>query len=210
MSEHSGSGWAGKLALATSAAASAIALAACAGGGATDSSAHPPLLLGGPNTDVRVTIPDGWHQVIDSANPIIPEMVTPTSCMGNGEVACATGLARLATLTAPDARAAEAMVEKAVLSSRGITMGRSISAGPGKVGHHDGYLHRFTFSNGPRSLTCEIAAVPSGPTAPDAHGNHEYSIVLVWVLDAPNAPKPEVIDQIVTSATVAGGKPATR
>jgi hypothetical protein len=199
----------GKLAVVAAAAASALALTACAGGEANNGSTKPEQLqLGGPNTHIRVVIPSGWHQVIDSANPAIPEMVTPTSCMGNGEVSCATGLARLASLTAPNVQAAEAQVEKAVLSSRGVKLGQSISSGPGKVGRHDGYLHRFTFSNSARTLTCEIAAVPSGPAPPDARGNHEYSIVLVWVLNAPNAPKPEVIDQIIGSATVTGGQPA--
>jgi hypothetical protein len=164
------------------------------------------LLLSGPNTNIVVAIPAGWHQVIDSANPPIPEMVSPTTCMGNQEVSCATGLARIGTLTAPTAQAAEQTIEQAVTTTPGVKTGASISQGPGKVGKHDGYRHRFTFTNSGATFTCEIAAVPSGPTTPDAQGNHEFSVVLVWVSDKPGAPAPDVIDQIIGSAKVAGGQ----
>jgi len=167
----------------------------------------PPLLLSGPTTHIAVTIPAGWHQVIDSGNPIIPEMVAPTTCMGSGEVRCATALARLATLTAPNVQAATKSVEQALKSSPGVKPGASISEGPGKVGRRDGYRHRFTFSNAGATLTAEIAAVPTGSLAPDAHKNHEYSVVLVWVSDKPNAPKVNVIDEIMGSAVAVGGKP---
>lgn len=167
--------------------------------------ASSPLLLAGPNTNIIVTIPDGWHQVIDSTNPAIPEMVAPTTCLGSGEVSCATGLARLATLTARSAQAAEQTVDQVVTTTPGVKVGHTLSQGPGKVGHHDGYLHRFTYSNPSANLTCEIAAVPSGPSKPDAHGDREFSVVLVWVSDKPTAPKPEAIDQIVGSALIAGG-----
>lgn len=162
-------------------------------------------MLAGPNTNILVAIPDGWHQVISSANPAIPEMVAPTTCLGSGEVLCATGLARIATLTAPSAQAAEANVEQVVTATPGVKIGQSLFQRPGKVGRHDGYLHRFTFSNPSGNLTCEIAAVPSGPSKPDAQGNREFSVVLAWVSDKPAAPKPDVIDQIIGSAVTIGG-----
>jgi hypothetical protein len=120
-------------------------------------------------------------------------------------VSCATGLARIATLTARSAQAAEATVEQVVTAAPGVKVGQSLSEGPGKVGHHDGYLHRFTFSNPSANLTCEIAAVPSGPSKPDAQDNREFSVVLAWVSDKPTAPKSEAIDQIIESAVIAGG-----
>ena len=180
-------------------AVSTLLLAGCGTGSGTsaDSSNSGQLLLSGPTTDIVVAIPPGWHQLIDSANPIIPEMVTPTTCMGNQEVSCATGLARIATLTAPNAQAAAQTIEQAVDATSGVKPGVTISQGQGKVGRHDGYRHRFTFSNPGGTLTAEIAAVPSGPMAPDAQGNHEFSVVLVWVSSQPGAPKPDVIDQIV-------------
>lgn len=187
-------------------AVSTLLLAGCSSNGEGSQNAEQ-LLLSGPNTHIVVAIPAGWHQVIDSSNPIIPEMVSPTTCMGNQEVSCATGLARIATLTAPSAEAAAHTVEHAVATAPGVKPGATISQGPGKVGLRDGYRHRFTFTNPAATLTSEIAAVPTGPTAPDAQGNHEFSIVLVWVSNKPGAPKPDVIDQIIGSALVSGGQP---
>lgn len=198
--------------LSTFSAAVAVFTLLLAGCGSGDgASAGSPnngtLLLSGPNTDIVVTIPPGWHQLINSANPMIPEMVTPTTCMGSQEVSCATGLARIATFTAPNAQAAAQIIEQAVTATPGVKPGATISQGPGKVGRHDGYRHRFTFSNPGGTLTSEIAAVPSGPMTPDAQGNQEFSVVLVWVSDKPGAPKPNVIDQIIASTLVAGGQP---
>jgi serine/threonine-protein kinase len=52
---------------------------------AASTPANTTQLLAGPHTDITVAIPPGWHQVIDSTNPKIPEMVTPTTCMGDAE-----------------------------------------------------------------------------------------------------------------------------
>jgi hypothetical protein len=186
-------------------AASTLLLVGCSSGGGSENAER--LLLSGPNIDVAVTIPSGWHQVIDGSNPSIPEMVSPVTCMGSREVACATGLARLATFAAPSAEAAARTVERAVTTSPGVRPGSTISQGPGKVGHRDGYRHRFTFSNSGAKLVSEVAAVPTGSPAPDGQGNHEFSIVLVWVSDAPGAPRQDVIDQIIGSALVVGGHP---
>ena len=186
-------------------AASTLLLAGCGGGSGSQNG--EPLLLSGPNIHMAVTIPAGWHQVIDSSNPSIPEMVYPTSCMGSQEVACATGLARLATFVAPSAEAAAQTVERAVTSSEGVRSGNISSQGPGKVGHRDGYRLHFTFSNPGANLTSEIASVPTGSPTPDPQGNHEFSVVLVWVSDAPGSPKQDVIDQIIGSALFVGGRP---
>jgi hypothetical protein len=86
-----------------------------------------------------------------------------------------------------------------------VKIGPTISAGPGKVGQHDGYLHRFTFTNPGATLTAEVVAVPSGPTKPDAHGNREFFVALVEVSNSPGAPGPDVIDQIIASAKVSPG-----
>jgi hypothetical protein len=193
--------------------AATLLLAGCGGGssaGANNGSAGGTQnieRLSGPNIDIVVTIPDGWHQVIDSSNPSTPEMVYPVTCMGSAEVSCATGLARLATFAAPSAQAAAETVQKAVSTSPGVQAGNTISQGPGQVGHRDGYRFRFNFSNATAKLVSEVAAVPTGSPAADSKGNHEFSVVLVWVSNVPNAPKQDVIDQIVGSALVAGGHP---
>jgi hypothetical protein len=167
------------------------------------------LLLAAPHTDIIVTIPPGWHQVIDSANPAIGEMVAPTTCMGDAEVSCSTGLARIASLTAPTVQAADQAIYQAITSSPGITAGPTTSQGPGTVGAHiDGYIHRFSFSNPGATLTAAIAAVPSGPPTPGTTGNREFSLVLVWVSNKPGAPNPTVIDQIINSAKIATRAPA--
>jgi hypothetical protein len=186
-----------------------VLLTGCSGSTPPPAPTPAGLLLSGPNTNIVVTIPAGWHQIINSANPIIPEMVAPADCMGSNETACALGLARIATITAPSLEAAVKAVEQAVTAAPGVTPGPTISEGPGKVGKRDGYLHRFTFSNPGTHLTSEIAAVPSGPQTPNAQGNHEYSVILVWVSDKPGAPTPQAIDQIINSVLVSGGVPPT-
>lgn len=189
-------------------AASALLLSGCGSSEAPKPAAAPePLLLSGPTTHVMVTIPTGWHQVINSANPVIPQMVAPTSCMGDNEVSCALGLVRTATTTAPTIEEAAKAVEDAVTGEPGITKGATLNQGPAKIGKRDGYRHRFTFTNPTTTLTAEVAAVPSGPTTPNTDGSLEYSIVLAWVSDKPDAPKPDVIDQIVDSTLVYGGQP---
>jgi hypothetical protein len=185
-------------------AASPLLLASCSN---DRGAANEQLLLTGPNIHIAVVIPSGWHQVIDSGNPSTPEMVSPINCMGNQEVACATGLARLATFTAPSAEAAAHTVQQAVITSPGVQAGSTVSQGPGKVGHRDGYRIRFNFSNPGAKLTSEVAAAPTGSAAPDPQGNHEFSAVLVWVSDKPGAPKHEAIDQIIGSAVFVGGQP---
>ena len=87
------------------------------------------------------------------------------------------------------------------------TLAAELNQGPAKIGKRDGYRHRFTFTNPTATLTAEVAAVPSGPTTPNPDGSLEYSIVLAWVSDKPEAPKPDVIDQIVDSTLVYGGQP---
>lgn len=172
--------------------------------GCSSQAAEPRLLLGGPNTDITVVIPDGWHQVIDSANSQVPEMVAPTTCMGNQEVACSLGMARVATMLATTAEDAEHAVEQAILTAPGVTAGRSLSIGPGNVGPRMGYRHRFIFNNPTSTFTCEIATVASGPATPDAQGRHEYSVVLVWVSHQNRAPRLSAIDEIVESTQING------
>jgi hypothetical protein len=192
-------------AFAAALAVSTLLLAGCGSGGGSQNSER--LLLTAPNTDIAVTIPTGWHQVIDSASPSTAEMVYPTTCMGNAEVTCATGLARLATFAAPSAEAAAQTVQRAVSTSPGVRAGSITSQGPGKVGQRDGYRLRFTFANPNAKLMSDVAAVPTGSLTPDAQGNHEFSIVLVWVSDAPGAPKQDAVDRIIGSALFVGGHP---
>jgi hypothetical protein len=186
--------------------ASALVLGGCGG-----SAGGGELLLGGPNTDLVVTIPDGWHQVINSTNPLVPEAVAPTTCMGRGEESCATGLVRIASLIAPNVQAAERIVGQGIVNTPGVKLGNSTSEGPGKVGAHEGYRHRFSFSNPGATLTAEIAAVPSGPDRTDAHGNREFSVILAEVSNKPDAPTADVLDTIIGSAKVVAGdgKPPT-
>jgi hypothetical protein len=180
-------------------------LAACAGSTDADTKG---LMLAGPNTNIVVNIPAGWHQVINSANPMIPEMVAPTTCMGSDEASCSLGLARVATITPKTIQDATHDVQQAVTSAPGVTDVAVLSEGASKVGRRDGYRQRFTFRNPGAALTSEIAAVPSGPRTPDAQGNLEYSVVLVWVSNRPDAPKINLIDDIVGSTLVHGGVPA--
>lgn len=187
------------------AAAAGVVLAGCSSSSDDGGDASKDLLLSGPNTNIVVTIPAGWHQVINSANPIIPEMVAPTTCMGADEVSCSVGLARIATITAKNVEEASNAVQAAVIGAPGVTDVADVSKGPGKVGKRDGFRHRFTFRNPGASLTSEIAAVPSGPTTPDAQGNLEYSVVLVWVSDKKDAPKVDDINTIIDSTLVHGG-----
>jgi hypothetical protein len=178
--------------------AALLVLAACG-------SEPPPLLLGGPTANIVVAIPEGWHQVVNSANPVIAEMVAPTDCLGRNEVACATGLARVATFSAPSQAAAVQLVSRALTTEPGVTPGATVSEGPGTVGGLDGYRRRFTFRNPRAGLTAEVAAVASGSPVPDPRGNREFSVVLAWVSDQPGAPPADVIDRIVDSAQVRGG-----
>jgi hypothetical protein len=185
-------------------AAAGLVLAGCSSSSGGDDESKG-LLLSGPNTNIVVSIPTGWHQVINSANPIIPEMVAPTTCMGADEVSCSLGLARIATITAKNVEEASNAVQAAVIGAPGVTDVADVSKGPGKVGKRDGFRHRFTFRNPGAMLTSEIAAVPSGPTTPDAQGNLEYSVVLVWISDKKDGPKADDINTIIDSTLVHGG-----
>jgi hypothetical protein len=193
-------------ALIAAAAASGALLTGCSDDKSGKFDPEQPM-LSGPNTNIIVAIPQGWHQVINSANPLIPEMVAPINCMGAQEVACATGLARIATITAKNVEEANNAVQAAVVGAQGVTDVTEVSKGPGKIGKRDGFLHKFTFKNPGATLTAEVASVQSGPTNPLPDGNLEFSVVLVWVSDKPNAPKPEIIDEIVNSTLVHGGVP---
>jgi hypothetical protein len=172
--------------------------AGAAGGGGGRTPTAAPLVLSGPDTDITVTIPAGWHQVINSADPILPEMVSPVTCAGAREVACALGLARLATLKAASAQAAVQAVRQAVDTGSGVRTGDVISQGPSRVADRDGYVLRFRFSNGAAALTSAIAAVASG--------SGEFAVVLVWVSGKPGAPGLGVIGQIIGSAALTSGQ----
>jgi hypothetical protein len=181
----------------------AFLVAGCSSSNA-NTAAPAPLLLAAPHTDIIVTIPPGWHQVIDSTNPAIGEMVAPTTCMGDAETSCSTALARIASVSAPTVQAADQSIYQAITSSPGVTPGPTTAQGPGTVGAHvDGYIHRFSFANPAATLTAAIATVPSGQPAPNAAGNREFSLVLVWVSNKPGAPNPAVIDQIINSTKIA-------
>lgn len=184
---------------------------ASAGAGSTATGA--PLRLSGPDTAITVVIPAGWHQVIDSADPSVPEMVTPDSCAGSDEVSCAVGLARLADLAAPSAQAAAQEVQRAVDSGAGVSAGATLSAGPGRVAGQDGYLLRFRFSNSSGTLTSGIAAVPAGTAAsggtgspsPSGSASPQFAVVLVWISGKAGASGSGVISQVIDSAALTGG-----
>lgn len=181
-------------------AVSTLLLAGCGSGGGSEQVER----LSGPNIHISVTVPAGWRQVTDGNNPSIAEMAFPATCVGGREASCATGLARLATFAAPTAAAAAQTVQRAITTSPGVRPGETLSEGPEEIGDRDAYRIRFTFSNPAANLVSEVAAVSTGSSSPDAEGNHEFSVVLVWVSDAPGAPKPDVIDQIVGSTLVVG------
>jgi hypothetical protein len=130
--------------------------------------------------------------------------------MGNAEQACATGIAGIASLTAPSLQTAAQTVEQAIAAQPGVKEGKTINEGPGKVGRVDGYRHRFTVVNPATTLKTEVAAMPTGPSGTDAQGNHHFSVILMEITTAPGAPKPDIIDLIVSSAqaTTRGKPPA--
>lgn len=172
-----------------------------------------PLRLSGPDTDITVVIPAGWHQVIDSAEPAVAEMVAPTSCAGSNEVACALALARLANVSAASARAAAQGVQQAVDSGTGVSAGATISQGPRQVAGRAGYLVAFRFSNASGTLTAQVATVPTQTTSasPDATGtagsndsDHQFAVVLVWASAKTGAPDSQTINQIIDSAAFTG------
>jgi len=224
---RAGAAWARRKAALGAVAMVAVAgLAACSAGG-TGGAAGPgtatpgagstgtgaPLRLSGPGTAITVVIPAGWHQVIDSADPSVPEMVTPDSCAGSDEVSCALGLARLADLAAPSAQAAAQAVQQAVDSGAGVRAGATLSGGPGQVAGQTGYLMRFRFSNGSGTLTSGIAAVPvvtaeaggSSTPAPSGSGSRQFAVVLVWISGKAGAPGSGIISQVIGSAALTGG-----
>jgi hypothetical protein len=194
----------------TAISAATLVLTGC---GSSNDDNHPAansvLLLAGPTADMTVRIPQGWHQVINTGNPVIAEMVYPTTCIGREEVSCALGLARIASAISPTMDAAVTQVEQAVLGVPGVIPGPDISKGPAKVGDRDGFAHRFMFKNANANFTAVIGAVPSGPLVADAKGNHEYSLVLAWVTDKPGTPGVKALDEIVASAQVYGGQQPT-
>jgi hypothetical protein len=169
----------------------------------------------GAETGITVVIPAGWHQVIDSANPSVPEMVAPDNCAGRNEVSCALGLTRLADLTAPSAQAAAQAVRNAVDSGSGVTAGATVSSGPHQVAGKGGYLLRFRFTNGTGALTAAIAAAPDGTASPapgasaspdsSASASPQFAVVLVWISGNAGAPGVGAIDQIIGSAALVGG-----
>lgn len=176
------------------------------GCGAQAISLETQAYLIAPNVDIMVGVPQGWHQVINSAGPAVPEMVAPISCMGYLEVSCATGLARTTTFSAPSAGVADSWVVQAMTASLQIRSGETVSEGPAKVGLRDGYRHRFTFTNPNSRFTAEVATVPTGQGSADTVGTQRYSVVMVWVSDRPGAPDPSVIDDIVGSVKVVPGR----
>jgi hypothetical protein len=108
-------------------------------------------------------------------------------------------------LTAKSLEEAADLVRKSVIADPRITEATDVSKGPGKVGAHDGYRYRFTFRNPQAKLTCEVAALPTGPPPPPPPpgappADAQYSVILVWVSDNPDAPKVDIIDDIVGSA----------
>jgi hypothetical protein len=181
--------------LAVSLAAGSVLLAGCTFPGGTST-------LTGPRSYISIEIPSGWHQVINSSNPVIPEIVAPESCFGANEIACHTALARLATVSAKTAEAATDSVKQSIAGQAGVSDLSQIYRGPARIAGQDGFRNRFGFRNPTAAITAEVAALPAGPSTPDAAGNRPFQVVLAWVTDKPDAPSEDVIGLIIQSTTV--------
>jgi hypothetical protein len=154
--------------------------------------------LSGSAVAVSVAIPAGWHQLADQDNPQLLQMVYPETCLGSQ---CASGVARLVSGQAPSAQAAASAAEQKITSLSGVQSGSVTSEGPTQIAGHSGYQVHFVYTLANTTFQAATAAVETGPAA---SGTVPTSLIFVTVSESAGAPPASVVDQIISSAQLAG------
>jgi hypothetical protein len=172
-----------------------FAAPATAAGSDTPSAPAGDSRLSGPGVDLSVSIPTGWHQISDTADPQLLQMVFPNNC--SEKVRCATAMARLLSTQAANAQVGAQAGEQAVAGQQGIEGVTVTSEGPLQIAGRNGYQVRFTFSSGKAKFQAATAAVETGLASA---GTVPTSLIFVTVSDLVGTPPASVIDQIVGSA----------
>ncbi|WP_445185145.1 protein kinase domain-containing protein [Pseudonocardia sp. Cha107L01] len=167
----------------------------------------PKGVLTSSDVSISVEIPAGWHQIPNADNPKMPQMVYPMYCPEvSAALHCAGGITRISTSVNPgEGTVGEfaADVKKGFGSSAHIV--GTISEGNAMVGGRAGYRFRIIWTptdNNDRRTT-EFAIVPTGPP-PSLQGasGRTFSLVVVVLGSAPDAPSIASIDEIINSVVV--------
>lgn len=153
--------------------------------------------LSGPGVDLSVTIPTGWHQIPNQADPSLLQMVYPNTC--SEQLTCASAMARVVSTQAASAQAEAQAAEQAITGQPGLSGATLTSEAPTQIAGRTGYQVRFSFSNAKAKFQAAAVAVETGPAS---SGTVPTSLIFVTVSDLPGAPPASVIDEIVGSAQV--------
>lgn len=164
---------------------------------ASSSSLAGDSQLSGPAVAISVTIPAGWHQLVDQDHPQLLQMVYPETCLQGPQ--CASGVARLVSGQAPSAQAAALGAEQKITSLSGVQGVSVTSDGPTQIAGHSGYQVHFVYTYANTTFQAATAAVETGP----ASGTVPTSLIFVAVSDSTGAPPASVVDQVVSSAQLA-------
>lgn len=154
--------------------------------------------LSGPGVDLSLTIPTGWHQIANQADPQLLQMVYPNTC--TEQLQCASAMARLLSTQAASAQTEAQAAEQAITTQPGVQGVTLTSEGPTQIAGRSGYQVRFSFSNAKAKFQAVTATVETGLAS---SGTVPTSLIFVTVSDLPGAPPASVIDQIVGSAQLA-------
>jgi hypothetical protein len=154
--------------------------------------------LSGSAVAISVTIPAGWHQLVDQNRPQMLQMVYPESCSQG--VQCASGIARLVSGQAPSAHDAAVGAEQAFATLPGAQGASVTSEGPTQIAGHNGYQVHFVYTHANTKFHAATAAIETGPAA---SGVVPTSLIFVTVSDAAGAPPASVVDQIIGSTQLA-------
>ena len=170
-------------------------------GSATATEPNPPGVLvddsrlSGPDVNISLTIPTGWHQITSQADPQLLQMVYPNTC--SEQLRCASAMARVLSMQATSAQAEAQAAEQAITSQPGVQSATVTSESPTQIAGRNGYQVRFTFSTAKAKFQAATAAVETGLAS---SGTVPTSLIFVTVSDLAGAPPASVIDQIVGSA----------
>lgn len=154
--------------------------------------------LSGPGVDLALTIPTGWHQITNEADPQLLQMVYPNTC--SEQLRCATAMARVLSTQAASAQTEAQAAERAITSQPGVQSVTLTSESPAQIAGRSSYQVRFIFSTAKATFQAATAAVETGLAS---SGTVPTSLIFVAVSDLADAPPASVIDQIVGSAQLA-------